>query len=639
MDEQELERLVRQTYSDMTVPPLRARRPARGRLPIGALAAIAMAIVIGIAVGTALPRLRASPATAPPANGPYAVLFAEGSAERFAVVDPDGRTLATVDRGSTLSVSAVTPSPDGRLVAYWRGSVTDAELLVWEIATAQIRPLFRSGERVGHPILWAPDSRSFVTAVSTHVRGPDVPPQSARVLRVETDGRIAELMRLTDASPPLLIAYDGSTAAGLFGRVPDVTYGLITHDGKRIMVGRIGAPLPTTFANPRSQDGGLVAGNFKEFESVGPNDIRVWQLERFDPPLARHLERGGEGALLWPGQSALLFTNHFGPTQASLRALRFGATQRVDDLGATDGTPLAFDPAMRWLLTSAPSLHPVDGGTIGPARRLPVPMPMRAIGWVSSGAVTRSAPPTPAPPSCERPGTSAEDVLRAFFEEVRAGDVGGMTGCWVPGGFAFANASAYTRTRLLDLGIERFGSEGRDRQGRLVLGFRVRASWELRERSPWRTDGGCCERVFLVRQVDPGGTTWRLESSQTVSAKVPPDACAARTGLRPEQTVETWFTLLADERADDMVACWTDGIPDRAALMRGYLTTGGATRVEIGPATPTRSGAVAVQVVVDWRVSGGAWSSGETKWLIVRQQPDGRWAIESTATALVPDAL
>lgn len=639
MDEREIDRLVRETYADLPVPPPRAISSPRRRVPLAGLAAVAAAIVIGLAVGTALPRLRAAPATAPPsaASGPYAVLFAEGSAERFSVVDTDGRTLATFDRGSTLSVSAVTPSPDGRLVAYWRASVSDAELLVWEIASGQVHRLYGSGDRVGGDILWAPDSRSLVTVTVSQASTPDAPPARARVLRVDMDGPVAALMQLTDAHPPRLIAYDGDVVAGLFGSTTDATYGLLYRNGQQILVRRVGAPLASTFANPRSQNGAVVAGNFKEFESVGPNDIRVWRIEALDQPLARHLERAAEGALIWPGVDAVLFARLSGPGQGTLKALRFGTAQRIDELGATDGVPLAFDPAGRWLLTTAPSIHPVDGGAVGASRRLAVPMPLRAIGWVSSGAVSRPPPPTPQPPSCERPGTAAEDVLRAFLSEVRQGDVNGMSVCWVPGRFTFSDASAYTRTRLLDIEIERFGSEGRGADGRPVLGFSVRAGWEFRERSPWRSDGGCCVRVFLVRQQDGG--SWRIESSQTVSAKIPPDICGARTGLRPEQVVEMWFALVQDERADDMATCWADETVDRAALMRGYASTGGTSRLELGALTPLRSGAVAVRVIADWRTSGfAAWGNGQTKWLVVRRQPDGRWAIESVATALAPES-
>lgn len=635
MDEQEIERVVRETYADMPIPAIRAPKPARRGGPLAGLAAVAAAIVLGIVIGVALPRLRPAPAAVPP-SGPYAVLFAEGSLERFRVVDTDGRTLATMDRGSSLSVSSVTPSPDGQTVAYWRSSVTGAELLVWDVATGQTRKLFGS-DSGGGGIVWAQDSRSFVTSAILE-RAFEAPPKSARLLRVDVDGPVATLMQLTDAFPPVPLAYDDERVAALIGVSPrDATYTLIFREGQRILVRGVGAPLTSTFANPRSQDGGTVAGNFKEFESVEPNDIRVWRIEAFDPPLARHLERGGEGALLWPGRETVLFANMSGPSVGTLKALRFGGAQRVEELGATDGIPLAIDPAGRWLLTSAPSLQAIDGEAIGGARRLPISMPMRAIGWVSSSAASRTPPPTPQPPSCERPGTSAEDVLRAFLGEIREGDVNGMTGCWSSGRFTFADASAYTRTRLLESEIEPYGSQARDTEGRAVLGFRVRAGWEFRERSPWRADGGCCERVFLVKQQDGG--TWRIESSQTVSAKIPPDACAARSGLTPEKVVEVWFGLLADERAADMAFCWADAIPERDALMRGYVGTGGTARLEIGPATPTRSGAVAVRVLVDWRGGGsGAWSNGQTKWLIVRRQADGRWAIESTATALVPDA-
>lgn len=647
MDDRELERLVRDTYADMPVPPLSSRRPARRRIPFAGLAAVAAAIVVGLAIGVALPRLRGVPATAP-AGGSYAVLFAEGSAERFLVVDADGRTIATMDRGSPLTVSSPAPSPDGHLVAYWRSSVTDAELLVWDVASGHISALFRSGDRVGGAIIWAPDSRSFVTSVGSQVTGPGVPPRTSRLLRVHIDGAIATLMQVTDAFPPTLVAYDGQTVAALGGEMlvaprsgpparETVYVRVIPVDQQQqTVVEGAGVLLPSTLANPRSQDGATVTGNFKEFESVEPNDIRVWRIESFAPPIARHLERGAEGALLWPGRDAVLFVRMSGPGQGTLKALRFGGPQRVDELGPTDGVPLALDPSGRWLLTSGPSLHPIDGQAVGAARRLAVPPPMRAIGWVVSGAVGRNPPPTPQPPSCEPAGTAAEDVVRAFLDEVRQGDVNGMTGCWSPGRFTFADASAYARTRMLDSEVERFGSaEARDSEGRLLLGFRVRAGWELRQRSPWRADGGCCERVFLVRQHDGG--TWRIDSSQTVSAKVPADVCAARTGLRPEQVVDAWFTLLADERAADMVACWSDTIADRDALMRGYIGAGGVTRLQIGEATPTRSGAIAIRVLVHWRTEPLAWTSGQAKWLIVRRQADGRWAIESTATALAPE--
>ena len=63
--------------------------------------------------------------------------------------------------------------------------------------------------------------------------------------------------------------------------------------------------------------------------------------------LAAAIERGAEGALLWPEQETVLFASFSGPAQATLKAVRFGAGQRVDELGATDGLPLAFDPAGR----------------------------------------------------------------------------------------------------------------------------------------------------------------------------------------------------------------------------------------------------------------------------------------------------
>lgn len=114
--------------------------------------------------------------------------------------------------------------------------------------------------------------------------------------------------------------------------------------------------------------------------------------------------------------------------------------------------------------------------------------------------------------------------------------------------------------------------------------------------------------------------------------------CAAPT-LSPRVVVNEFFRLLDQARLPEMATCWA-GAADRIALMREYASTGGTTARLIGSETPTANGTVAVEVRVDWRNRDGfgAWESGQTKWLILGRQQDGRWAIESTATALIPSA-
>jgi hypothetical protein len=136
----------------------------------------------------------------------------------------------------------------------------------------------------------------------------------------------------------------------------------------------------------------------------------------------------------------------------------------------------------------------------------------------------------------------------------------------------------------------------------------------------------------------PGTVVPTPPPTATTSVSVSPltlvGPCAVPT-LSPPAVVEEFFEMLDAARLPEMATCWVDA-PDRLALMREYASTGGTTARFIGTETTMTDGAVAVEVRVDWRNTHalGAWESGQTKWLILRRQPDGRWAIESTWTAL-----
>lgn len=111
----------------------------------------------------------------------------------------------------------------------------------------------------------------------------------------------------------------------------------------------------------------------------------------------------------------------------------------------------------------------------------------------------------------------------------------------------------------------------------------------------------------------------------------------ATAAFAAETVTVVFFRLIDGGQVFDMATCWSDATQNRLDVMRMYAATGGADNVRIGPATPTASGAVAVEVRLDWRETAPlGWTNGQTKWLIVRKQGDGRWAIESVATALAP---
>jgi hypothetical protein len=96
-----------------------------------------------------------------------------------------------------------------------------------------------------------------------------------------------------------------------------------------------------------------------------------------------------------------------------------------------------------------------------------------------------------------------------------------------------------------------------------------------------------------------------------------------------------WLFQALDQLSDAEVAtCFADAMADRASLAHAFVLSGGPSS-HIERSLTARADGVVIEATVTWRDAGqvGTWQSGQTRWLVWRTQADGRWAIETIATA------
>jgi len=112
----------------------------------------------------------------------------------------------------------------------------------------------------------------------------------------------------------------------------------------------------------------------------------------------------------------------------------------------------------------------------------------------------------------------------------------------------------------------------------------------------------------------------------------------ANTTLDPSlaQNVPYWFFQVLDQRAAAEIAtCLADKVADRDALARAFVASGGTTSLDLKPSSPLADGGSVSMATARWKETEavGSWRSGETRWLIVRRQSDGRYAMEIAVAA------
>jgi hypothetical protein len=112
----------------------------------------------------------------------------------------------------------------------------------------------------------------------------------------------------------------------------------------------------------------------------------------------------------------------------------------------------------------------------------------------------------------------------------------------------------------------------------------------------------------------------------------------ANTGLDPSlaENIPYWFFQVLDQRAAAEIAtCLADNVADRDALARAFVASGGTAFLELKSLPALADGSRVSMATVRWKDTDavGSWRSGETRWLVVRKQSDGRFAMEIAAAA------
>jgi hypothetical protein len=112
----------------------------------------------------------------------------------------------------------------------------------------------------------------------------------------------------------------------------------------------------------------------------------------------------------------------------------------------------------------------------------------------------------------------------------------------------------------------------------------------------------------------------------------------ANTTLDPSlaQNIPYWFFQVLDQRAAAEIAtCLADNVADREALSRAFVASGGTTSLDLKQPSPLADGGWVSMATARWKETDavGSWRSGETRWLIVRRQSDGRYAMEIAVAA------
>ena len=102
------------------------------------------------------------------------------------------------------------------------------------------------------------------------------------------------------------------------------------------------------------------------------------------------------------------------------------------------------------------------------------------------------------------------------------------------------------------------------------------------------------------------------------------------------QNIPYWFIQILDQAAvAEVLTCLADDVADRATLAPAFVASGGATFEQLEALPSLADGSPVWSATVKWKdiPAVGTWRSGETRWLVVRRQSDGRWAIEILASA------
>lgn len=96
-----------------------------------------------------------------------------------------------------------------------------------------------------------------------------------------------------------------------------------------------------------------------------------------------------------------------------------------------------------------------------------------------------------------------------------------------------------------------------------------------------------------------------------------------------------FFQVLDGSAAAELRTCLADGVPDRDALAVAFVASGGTSFLQLKQLTTLADGTPVWSATPRWKDAAavGSWSSGETRWLLVKWQRDGHWAMEIATAA------
>lgn len=319
------ERLL-QRRSHMSLPPFRSPMPVALstfgwtlRVAVATLAIVAIALPLGLALQRAREGL-AGPTDAPSGavlatgkpSGSSMLVFLDHISTSLILVDTAGAEVGRVKLGEGVATLPSVHVQGGQL-ALWRSPGRErqipADLVIWDGKNTRTLATVSDLAPWSVPV-WSTDGRSLVFALASppSETGPNAPPRSGRLVRVDVSTGAQQVLRTFDRELPVVpLVVRGDIVVGLQlpyeGNGRYLTFDLRT--GTQLSAAARAEPyLMSSFSV--DSEGRVVAGRSQRFESPGPVTLITWPADDY-ARRTRILEMPTmTSALHWPGRREIL---------------------------------------------------------------------------------------------------------------------------------------------------------------------------------------------------------------------------------------------------------------------------------------------------------------------------------------------
>lgn len=401
----------------MSLPPFRSAMPVASsvfgrtlRVVVATLAIVAIALALGLALqrareGLAVPSEApsgAALATGKP-SGSSVLVFIDHSSASLVFVDTAGNEFGRVNVGDGVATLPSVHVQSGQL-ALWRSPGRErqipADLMIWDGKNTRTLATISDLAPWSAPT-WSTDGRSLVFALASppSETGPNAPPRSGRLVRVDVSSGTQQVLRTFDREWPVVpLVVRGDIVAGLQlpyeGNGRYLTFDLRT--GTQLSAAARTEPyLVSSFGV--DPEGRAVAGRSQRFESPGPATLITWPADDY-VRRTRILEMATmTSALHWPGRREILVsgTRTIGGQYEALVVSEDGSVRSLLRSGqpleiaavSPDGTSLLMDEGTDHRLVVY-SL--TDAGLGSPGRSIARPSSgigrpgAEFLGWIST---------------------------------------------------------------------------------------------------------------------------------------------------------------------------------------------------------------------------------------------------------------